>query len=840
MRAADAAVAFAQKSGWSVEQIIAFDNPSPRARAMFQQPALDHWTRIDVDGGDLGPTRNKVVREHAQGRAIAFLDADDLFSENWLAQGMARLQAAIDAGCPKSIIHPELNWLFDGARSVYWNPDQTDPMFAPQYFYLMNYYDSLCLAPREAHLDIPYATRALEQGLSFQDWHFAIETMSAGWRHMSAADTIIFKRRRDDSLVTQSRATEALVRALPAMRVDRVSTLGKVASGMDAGSGGACVPSADMTIDPAAKLLELNARAQRETPWYGAGMQARVARANARRRPEGEDPTYDLMHQHFDMPYYMASNPDLAEAERIDPVDHYIRVGAKEGRSPTPLFQTAAYIAKHPEPPPPEEGAVAAPQPAFAKWLDTYRAQGRSGAVFEGMGVLAPLLGMTEVELQQAWTARYIDLRARLMFGELGAQVAKAAAFDPLVSEIWPEALQIKIPILHSGPTIARLAALTGALNAAGNRPYRAVILVNRPRWGGARRMEGHIADALVARFGADQVLVISTDKTGKMPKGKFPEGVTQIDFADLAQNLRPQFRRRVLTETLRAFAPEVAINVNSRLFWEVLDSHGKGLSASIDIYGCLLCNEQNRFGHWNGYPLRRFYRSFDILSGVFTDSSFLAEELLDHYMVPPAERGKVQALHGPVDLSIPLARVPDPQETPDAPRRPQVFWAGRLDPQKRVELAYAVAALMPEIDLRMWGEAVNGNPHRLPPKPGNVILEGQYAQFSDLPLHEADAWLYTSAWDGVPQILLEVAMAGLPVVASDVGGTREALAQSAIPILPDAPAQTYADALRALLADPAAARHAAAAHRETLIAARTPLRYRADFEQLLERDKDI
>ena len=37
--------------------------------------------------GDLGRVRNALV-PRATGRYIAFLDADDLFSENWLAEGL--------------------------------------------------------------------------------------------------------------------------------------------------------------------------------------------------------------------------------------------------------------------------------------------------------------------------------------------------------------------------------------------------------------------------------------------------------------------------------------------------------------------------------------------------------------------------------------------------------------------------------------------------------------------------------------------------------------------------------------------------------------------------------
>jgi hypothetical protein len=49
--------------------------------------------------------------------------------------------------------------------------------------------------------------------------------MAAGWKHVVVRDTIIFKRRRDFSLVTESRNRASIIRALPAMAIDRIRDL---------------------------------------------------------------------------------------------------------------------------------------------------------------------------------------------------------------------------------------------------------------------------------------------------------------------------------------------------------------------------------------------------------------------------------------------------------------------------------------------------------------------------------------------------------------------------------------------------------------------------------------
>lgn len=226
MRAADLAIAEARDRGFVVEAIVALDCPSDATREYFAQEQLDHWVRFELDEGDLGRARNAVVPQ-TSGRYIAFLDADDMFSENWLAEGIAALDVAGDEG-RRIIAHPELNVVFDGGRSVLVRIDQRSPLFAPHFSYLRSYYDSMCLTPREAHLEFPYSARDIPNGLSFQDWQFTIETMAAGWEHVVVPDTIIFKRRRDESLVVESRARRSIVRKLPEMAIDRIQDLARI------------------------------------------------------------------------------------------------------------------------------------------------------------------------------------------------------------------------------------------------------------------------------------------------------------------------------------------------------------------------------------------------------------------------------------------------------------------------------------------------------------------------------------------------------------------------------------------------------------------------------------
>ncbi len=224
MRSADIAVETARSKGLSVRTLIGLDAATPETTAYFHQPRFDHWERRILNERDLGMVRNALVRE-CDSRYVAFLDADDLLSENWLVEGVSALDAAAARG-EHAIAHPELNVIFDGQRAVLVNVDQSSPLFTPHYLYVRHYYDSLKIAPLQAHLEMPYVTRDVVNGLSYQDFQFTIESLASGWRHITVRDTIIFKRRRDFSLVTESNSRKSVVRALPAMAIDRIRDLG--------------------------------------------------------------------------------------------------------------------------------------------------------------------------------------------------------------------------------------------------------------------------------------------------------------------------------------------------------------------------------------------------------------------------------------------------------------------------------------------------------------------------------------------------------------------------------------------------------------------------------------
>lgn len=561
-----------------------------------------------------------------------------------------------------------------------------------------------------------------------------------------------------------------------------------------------------------------------DVPHYGPALHDLVQSAVARTRAPGADEVYEAIRAGFDITYYLLRYRDLRRAKKLDLIQHYINAGAREGRDPSPHFCTAKYLARYPD-------VRKAEINPFYHWLTVGKALGYIAEPFNGFDEICDLLEGRQAQHQALLIQKRTSLRNRLEHGALGDMVAKASALEPLIAHSWGEAItNPKFPPFHSSDTMQNVAAIHALQAAAGFERARMLIVVNRPRWGGGRRLEGHIVHALSQRLDPSQVVIINTDESGELPPGRFPDGCRLVDFAAITKQLKPVARQRLLAQFMRTLRPAAVLNINSRLFWDIMPGYGTSLSQSFAMYAGLFCNEQTELGFWTGYPARQVYRHFDTLSGVVTDSHDLRDSLIEQFVIPPEQQSKLTVLEAPVDPSIAVAAVPDA-----ARPRPQIFWSGRFDRQKRVDILFALARRMPDVDFRMWGEPVLEGAVRLEEKPGNISFEGVYGAFSELPLHDADLWLYTSEWDGVPSILLEVSMTGLPIVGSLVGGTGEIIREDlGRPIADFNDVDAYETALRDVLARPELYRERAQTLRTALQHERTEAAYLATLEGLL------
>ena len=178
--------------------------------------------------------------------------------------------------------------------------------------------------------------------------------------------------------------------------------------------------------------------------------------------------------------------------------------------------------------------------------------------------------------------------------------------------------------------------------------------------------------------------------------------------------------------------------------------------------------------------PLQRFfYRQIERLAGRYCQCIICVSDydyrLARRYNVAPP--GCLAVVHNGI------AAEPIPSSTPhDGPRPVRIIMVARFAPQKNQLLLLEAANRLPAhqpFEIILVGDGpllptVQDHAARLPIA-GKVHFLGNREDVGQL-LRDSDIFVLSSWWEGFPITILEAMRAGLPVVASDVGGCREAV----------------------------------------------------------------
>ena len=210
-------------------------------------------------------------------------------------------------------------------------------------------------------------------------------------------------------------------------------------------------------------------------------------------------------------------------------------------------------------------------------------------------------------------------------------------------------------------------------------------------------------------------------------------------------------------------------------------------------------------------------YRVLELIVARRADSVLCVSQDLEERMRASGARLVGRALV-PADASpgsAPVVDAPAPGAPvlpgePD-PDRPIVLAVGRLAAQKGfgtlIEAAGRWRDIRPEPLLVIVGEGPLGD--GLKAQAARLRLDARFpGHRGDVPalLAAAAVFVLPSVWEGQPLILQEALRAGAPIVATRTGGTPELTGEDAALLVPVGDAGRLADAVRAMLADPALA----------------------------------
>ena len=205
-------------------------------------------------------------------------------------------------------------------------------------------------------------------------------------------------------------------------------------------------------------------------------------------------------------------------------------------------------------------------------------------------------------------------------------------------------------------------------------------------------------------------------------------------------------------------------------------------------------------------------YRVLELTVARSADSVLCVSKDLEERMRAAGARRVGRALVPAGDVpAIREARAPRPLPGDPAPDRPLVLAAGRLAAQKGLGTLLNAAArwhdLKPEPLLVIAGEGPLEA--ELKARAATLGLDARFpGHRDDMPalLDAAAVFVLPSVWEGQPLILQEALRAGVPIVATRVGGTPDLTGEDAALLVPPGDASRLAEAVRAVLTDPALA----------------------------------
>lgn len=295
----------------------------------------------------------------------------------------------------------------------------------------------------------------------------------------------------------------------------------------------------------------------------------------------------------------------------------------------------------------------------------------------------------------------------------------------------------------------------------------------------------------------AGKVSVLATYLPERSLAEMVPEGVNFVQANQSMRALSPERQHRLFAQAVVWAGPRLVVGVNC---FDLVQSLGKfhvAICQERDVYMTLFAFDRLD----GGYPVspitddaqRAFLSS---ISGLITDNSATKATVDEMLGLDP---GFLRIHRQPALEPTPVLR----QDTSafndegfDEAHPFRLVWPHRLDGEKRptvlIEIAKRARAEQLPIAIDVYGQRV------LASKSSNLLddfkelgidYKGPYSGgLSALPTTDYHALLLTSAWEGLPLVLVQSMMLGLPVISTAVGGVPDLVEHGQTGMLVDGP----------------------------------------------------
>lgn len=275
------------------------------------------------------------------------------------------------------------------------------------------------------------------------------------------------------------------------------------------------------------------------------------------------------------------------------------------------------------------------------------------------------------------------------------------------------------------------------------------------------------------------------------------PHGVNFVQVDQAIRSLAPESQHRLFAQAIVWARPHLVLGVNCFDLVQALGQFHRAVCQDRTVFLTLFSFDQIGAG----YPVnpitddaqRNFLGSID---GLITDNS-ATKATLDEMLGVPPEFVRIHR-HPALDRTPPLTRESPAflDERFDGAHPFRLVWPHRLDGEKRPEVLIEIASRaradgLP-IQIDVFGQ-------RVLDRSASTLLKdferlgirylGPYSDgLASLPTGDYHALLLTSAWEGLPLVLVQSMMLGLPVISTAVGGVRDLVEHDRTGMLTDGP----------------------------------------------------
>lgn len=309
---------------------------------------------------------------------------------------------------------------------------------------------------------------------------------------------------------------------------------------------------------------------------------------------------------------------------------------------------------------------------------------------------------------------------------------------------------------------------------------------------GGADKVFINTVNEIVKNHPDWSVAMMQTLRHNSLWQDKLSPAIDFVDIARILKDLDYEHQMRLMAMFLVQNQIKRIIIGNSKFAYDLVLRY-KTLIRELDIkvYAFAFTEIIEPDGRICDYIHEELPFVYDTTYRIVTDNTSIVDQLYEEHGI---EKDRVFVHHQFLDNTF---RKPELSSN----KKLKIMWAGRVSRQKVPEVLVEVAKKLNshfevdaygEIEIHYSEDFFNGT---------DVNYVRRFNGIDDLPIENYDAFLYTSNADGMPNMILEIASKGIPIVAPDVGGIKDLIqdGETGMLIADYKDSNAYVDALERL-----------------------------------------